>query len=97
MYAVSMTNVKYTLKQKRNGAIHIDGFDARTTGGGNDMGDHISYYAKSACAALSKSGYWAKLATFDTPAEALAKAEKLGKVCASCRRAAEAHISEAAQ
>lgn len=35
-------------------ATHIEGFGAATTGGGNDMGDHVSAYALNHCSALTR-------------------------------------------
>lgn len=35
-------------------SIHIEGFDTATTGGGQDMGSHVSYAAYSHCPALTR-------------------------------------------
>jgi hypothetical protein len=47
----------YTLRFPRKGLLHIDGFDPATTGGGNDMGSHISYAPESHCAVLTRRGH----------------------------------------
>ena len=47
----------YRIRFPRRGLVHIEGFDAATTGGGNDMGSHISYAAESHCAALTRGAY----------------------------------------
>ncbi|MFD8226874.1 hypothetical protein ACFV16_22185 [Streptomyces massasporeus] len=93
------------LRIKYNGSsVHIDGLNIRTTGGGNDVGGHISYYAKSACATITRNGYRMATAKTDelaTAEQALkvakALARSMGKrLCKSCEAAALAQIDEQA-
>lgn len=43
-----------TIRFPRKGLVHISGLEVSTTGGGNDMGDHVSYAAETHCAALTR-------------------------------------------
>lgn len=82
---------------------HLQGVVNRTvyTGNGEDNGSGVvPYYAESACAALTRSGFRMGTAhTLDTLAEALSElrdfAEANGlKVCANCERAAAAALMD---
>ncbi|QAY26947.1 hypothetical protein SEA_SHAWTY_22 [Streptomyces phage Shawty] len=77
---------------------HIDGLAIRSTGGGNDMGDHVSDYALNACPSLTRYRF-AQGASFATVAEALEAARKAGgrKLCKHCEKAAEAMIAAEAE
>lgn len=86
--------MNYIIKYNR-ATNHIGGLDCATQGGGNDMGDHISYYAESACGSLSRSGH--RMATgkgFENVEDALAAARITGgrKLCKNCEKAALAAI-----
>ncbi|MEU9388682.1 hypothetical protein AB0D86_01615 [Streptomyces sp. NPDC048324] len=86
----------YTVKYNRT-TNHIDGLTVRTTGGGKDMGDHVSYYAENACGSLTRYRF-AQGATYATLAEALEAARKGGrKLCKTCEKAAEAQIAAEAK
>ncbi|MFB8107292.1 hypothetical protein ACFC3O_31555 [Streptomyces sp. NPDC056007] len=87
----------YTIKYNRT-TNHIDGLTIRTTGSGKDMGDHVSYYAESACGSLTRYRF-AQGAEFATLAEALEAARKGGrKLCKTCEKAAVAQLeAEAAE
>ncbi|MFE0699403.1 hypothetical protein [Streptomyces sp. NPDC058872] len=86
----------YTIKYNRT-TNHIDGLTVRTTGGGKDMGDHVSYYAENACGSLTRYRF-AQGATYATLAEALEAARKGGrKLCKTCEKAAEAQIAADAE
>jgi hypothetical protein len=50
--ATTTLRIRYTRT-----ATHIEGFAPATTGGGNDMGDHVSYSADSHCSSLTRNGY----------------------------------------
>lgn len=47
-------NAALTIRFPRKGLVHIDGIAPATLGGGNDMGDYISYAAETSCAALTR-------------------------------------------
>lgn len=83
----------FTVKYNR-ATNHIDGLTVRTTGGGNDVGDHVSDYAQNACPSLTRYRF-AQGATLNTVAEALDAARKAGgrKLCRHCEKAAEAMIA----
>lgn len=75
---------------------HIEGIPACTPGTGEERGGVVGYYAQSACAGLTRSGY--KMAYgdtgFTTATEALkaarANASASGrKLCANCEKAAK--------
>ncbi|MFE9256516.1 hypothetical protein [Streptomyces sp. NPDC006879] len=86
----------YTIKFNRT-TNHIDGLTVRTTGGGKDMGDHVSYYAENACGSLTRYRF-AEGASYATLAEALEAARKGGrKLCKTCEKAAEAQIAAEAE
>ncbi|MFD7611003.1 hypothetical protein [Streptomyces sp. NPDC059828] len=86
----------YTIKYNRT-TNHIDGLTVRSTGGGKDMGDHVSYYAENACGSLTRYRF-AQGATYATLAEALEAARKSGrKLCKTCEKAAEAQIAAEAE
>ncbi|MEU7177018.1 MULTISPECIES: hypothetical protein [Streptomyces] len=81
----------YTIKYNRT-TNHIDGLTVRTTGGGKDMGDHVSYYAENACGSLTRYRF-AQGATYATLAEALEAARKGGrKLCKTCEKAVVAQL-----
>jgi hypothetical protein len=83
------TETRYVIKYNRT-TTHIDGIGARSTGGGNDQGSHVSYYAQNACGVLTR-GRLATGASFTDLADALADARKSGrKVCKHCEAAATA-------
>lgn len=82
----------YTIKYNRT-TSHIDGLAVRTTGGGNDMGDHVSDYSQNACGSLTRYTF-AEGKSYGTVAEALHAAETSGrKLCKTCKAAAEAMIT----
>ncbi|MDX3295125.1 hypothetical protein PV569_15565 [Streptomyces scabiei] len=88
--------MSYTVKYNRT-TNHIDGLTVRTTGGGKDMGDHVSYYAENACGSLTRYRF-AQGATYATLAEALDAARQGGrKLCKTCEKAAEAQIAAEAE
>ncbi|MFH9802804.1 hypothetical protein ACH4M0_11260 [Streptomyces albidoflavus] len=79
---------------KYNGTTnHIDGLTVRTTGGGADMGDHVSDYALNACPSLTRYRY-AQGPQFDSVEDALDSARAAGgrKLCKHCAKAAEAMV-----
>jgi hypothetical protein len=82
----------FTVKYNRT-TNHIDGLAIRSTGGGNDMGDHVSDYALSACPSLTRYTF-ADGARFEDVEDALEAARKAGgrKLCKHCEKAAEAMI-----
>jgi hypothetical protein len=82
----------FTVKYNRT-TNHIDGLAIRSTGGGNDMGDHVSDYALSACPSLTRYNF-ADGAQFEDVEDALEAARKAGgrKLCKHCEKAAEAMI-----
>jgi hypothetical protein len=83
-----MFTIKYNAKTN-----HIDGLTVRTTGGGNDMGDHISDYSQNACGSLTRYRF-AEGKTYATVAEALHDAETGSRnLCKTCKAAAEAMIT----
>jgi hypothetical protein len=85
------------LKIKYNKATnHIDGLNIRTTGGGQDMGDHVSDYSLNACGSLTRYRM-ADGPSFQNVADALKAARKLGgrKLCKMCEKAAEAMLAAA--
>ncbi|MGW9280716.1 hypothetical protein ACWGSA_00795 [Streptomyces diastaticus] len=79
---------------KYNGTTnHIDGLTVRTTGGGTDMGDHVSDYALNACPSLTRYRY-AQGPEFADAEDALGAARTAGgrKLCKHCAKAAEAMV-----
>jgi uncharacterized Zn finger protein (UPF0148 family) len=86
----------FTIKYNRT-TSHIDGLTIRSTGGGNDMSDHISDYSQNACGSLTRYQF-AQGKSFATVAEALEAARKDGrKLCKTCEKAALAQIEAEAQ
>jgi hypothetical protein len=86
----------YTIKYNRT-TNHIDGLTVRSAGEGKDMGDHVSYFAESACGALTRYSF-ATGGTYATLTEALEAARKGGrKLCKTCEKAAEALIAAEAE
>jgi hypothetical protein len=86
----------FTIKYNRT-TSHIDGLTVRTTGGGNDMGDHISDYSQNACGSLTRYQF-AQGKGYATVAEALEAARKDSrKLCKTCEKAALAMIEAEAQ
>jgi hypothetical protein len=83
----------YTIRYNRT-TNHIDGISARTTGGGNDMGSHVSDYSLSACGALTRGRFGAGK-SFESLADALEAARLAGgrKLCKTCEKAALAQIA----
>lgn len=77
----------YTIRYNAR-TVHLEGIAERTTGA-------VSYYAQSACAALTRSGSEMSVGeSFDTAREALstaqASADAMGrKVCKNCEKAAK--------
>lgn len=49
--------MSYTIRFPRKGLVHIAGFEPATKGGGNDMGDHVSYAPESHCPTLTRRGH----------------------------------------
>jgi hypothetical protein len=83
----------YSIRYNRT-TNHIDGIGPRTTGGGNDMGDHISAYAENACGALTR-GRFAQGRSGESLSEILDSARKGGrKLCKTCEKAALAALTE---
>ncbi|MFE3591959.1 hypothetical protein ACFXOY_31150 [Streptomyces niveus] len=88
--------MSYTVKYNRS-TNHIDGLTVRTTGGGKDMGDHVSYYAENACGSLTRYRF-AQGKSYDSLAEALEDARKGGrKLCKTCEKAATAQLAAEAE
>ncbi|MCF3174780.1 hypothetical protein IPZ61_15790 [Streptomyces sioyaensis] len=92
--------MSYTIKYNRT-SNHIGGLTVRTTGGGKDMGDHVSDYSQNACGSLTRYRF-ADGESFERLTDALEAARKAGgrKLCKTCEKAAEAelqHIEEAAK
>jgi hypothetical protein len=44
----------YRIISKGRGTLHVDGLSAATTGGGKDMGDHVSAFTYTPCAGLTR-------------------------------------------
>lgn len=89
----------YTVRYTRT-SNHIDGVNIRTTGGGNDVGGHISYYAQSACPSLTRMGTRMGVGkSFEDPKEALDSARTAynNKLCAACEKAALAELAALAE
>lgn len=84
-----------TVKYNRS-TNHIDGLTIRTTGGGRDMGDHVSDYSLNACASITRYRM-ADGPSFENVADALEVARALGgrNLCKNCEKAAEAMLASA--
>ncbi|MFC9432699.1 hypothetical protein [Nocardia sp. NPDC057030] len=83
-------------------SVHIKGLEIRTTGKGQESGGVVSYYAKSACPALSRTGarFSTSVTIQDDVAEALRVATGTASamnnnMCAKCQKAAEEMIKAA--
>jgi hypothetical protein len=81
--------------------IHIEGLTEQTTGGGEVRGSVVTYYAQSACAGLTRSGYNMAYGNIgftsasDALTDARSKADATGrKLCKSCEKAALRMIEE---
>jgi hypothetical protein len=81
---------QYSVKYAR-GVNHIAGLDEKVTTGPDSLD-----YAKSACAALSKSNRWCTGTTSTNLAEVLDAARRFGGrkgACLKCERTAEAVLA----
>ncbi|WP_405560663.1 hypothetical protein [Streptomyces sp. NBC_01180] len=84
--------MSYAIKYNRS-TNHIDGLTVRTTGGGNDTGDHVSAYAQNACGSLTRYRF-ADGASHDSLAAALEDARSGDrKICKTCESAAVAELA----
>ena len=83
-----MASQPFRLVKKGQGTVHVEGdLSPRTTGGGNDMGDHVSYTPDSHCAGLTRLGpHKATYSGHDTAADAMTSLQSgyAGKPCAKC-------------
>ncbi|MFI2188003.1 hypothetical protein [Streptomyces sioyaensis] len=84
--------MSYTIKYNRT-SNHIGGLTVRTTGGGKDMGDHVSDYSQNACGSLTRYRF-ADGESFNYLVDVLETARKAGgrKLCKTCEKAAEAEL-----
>lgn len=83
-------------------SVHIDGINARTQGGGNDTGDHVTYFAETACGALTRGRFeyrTPEVADINDMSQVL-KAAQLNadingrKLCRNCAKAAQEIIDQ---
>lgn len=83
--------MQFTAKPSSTGTVHIHGIEPARTSGGNDMGDHISYQAASACPAISRVYKWGWSVSRGNDLHAVVDAAlETGKpVCENCLQAAE--------
>lgn len=83
-------------------SVHIDGINARTQGGGNDTGDHVTYFAETACGALTRGRFeyrTPEVADINDMSQVLMAAELNAaingrKMCKNCTKAAEEIIAQ---
>ncbi|MFE1763094.1 hypothetical protein ACFW81_02560 [Streptomyces angustmyceticus] len=81
----------FTIKYNKT-TSHIDGLAIRATGGGKDMGDHVSDYSQNACGSLTRYRFAAG-PSFETVAEVLDYAETSSRnLCKTCLKAAAAML-----
>lgn len=83
-------------------SVHIDGISARTQSTGSDLGDHVAYFAETACGALTRGRFeyrTPEVADADDMAQVLRAAETNAainrrRMCQNCVKAANEIIAQ---